>query len=64
MEMYNPEPFIIQCIENCELKFDHIPVTDCIPKSSHPEYKFLLVEQHAFDQEIQIIREKQIIEQY
>ena len=35
------DPFILQCVSNCELEFDYLPTPNCIPNSLHPESKLL-----------------------
>ena len=57
------DPFILQCVSNCEFEFNYIPTPNCIPSSLHPECKFSLIEQGGIDAEINDFLEKQIIEQ-
>ena len=55
-------PFILQCITNCEIEFDYIPRPSSSICCLHPEHKFSLQEQHTIDVEIGKFLEKQIIE--
>ena len=57
------DPFILQCVSNCELEFNYLPTPNCIPNSLHPESKFSLTEQEAIDAEINDFLVKQVIEQ-
>ena len=56
------DPFILQCVTNCEIEFDYIPRPSSSICCLHPEHKFSLQEQHAIDVEIGKFLEKQIIE--
>ena len=56
------DPFILQCITNCEIEFDYTPKPTGRLVSVFPEYKFSFEEQHAIDAEIEKFLAKQIIE--
>ena len=57
------DPFILQCVSNCELEFSYLPTPNCIQCSLHPESKFSLIEQETIDAEINDFLEKPIGEQ-
>lgn len=56
------DPFILQCVTNCQIEFDYILSPSSSMTCLHPEYKFSIQEQHAIDCEIGKFLDKQVIE--
>lgn len=56
------DPFILQCVTNCQIEFDYILSPSSSMTCLHPEYKFSIQEQHAIDCEIGKFLDKQVVE--